>query len=263
MVSNLILNHCLITGGPRGIGRATALLAARSGYDISIVGITKASVHAKSLADEIVALGRRAVILQGDMSNEDDISLVFDQAVKSLGPLTGLVNAAGVGYTSRVSEFDGSELTRLMAVNVIGLMLCCREATRRMSTAKGGQGGAIVNISSMAATIGGRPLASAYAASKGAVDVFSTGFAREVASQGIRVNVVRPGVISTDMTAKIVGNPELLAKVEASIPMGRVGTADEIANSVVWLLSKQASLITGAHLNAGGGGFNVAGFHGN
>jgi NAD(P)-dependent dehydrogenase (short-subunit alcohol dehydrogenase family) len=132
-----------------------------------------------------------------------------------------------------------------------------------MSTAKGGQGGAIVNISSMAATIGGRPLASAYAASKGAVDVFSTGFAREVASQGIRVNVVRPGVISTDMTAKIVGNPELLAKVEASIPMGRVGTADEIANSVVWLLSKQASLITGAHLNAGGGGFNVAGFHGN
>ena len=132
-----------------------------------------------------------------------------------------------------------------------------------MSTAKGGQGGAIVNISSMAATIGGRPLSSAYAASKGAVDVFSTGFAREVASQGIRVNVVRPGVISTDMTAKIVGNPELLAKVEASIPMGRVGTADEIANAVVWLLSKHASLITGAHLNAGGGGFNVAGFHEN
>ena len=123
--------------------------------------------------------------------------------------------------------------------------------------------GAIVNISSMAATIGGRPLASAYAASKGSVDVFTTGFAREVASQGIRVNVVRPGVISTDMTAKLMNNPQQLAKITASIPMGRVGTADEIANSVIWLLSDQASLVTGAHLNAGGGGFHVAGFNGN
>ena len=263
MTSSVVKKHCLITGGPRGIGRATALMAARAGYDISIVGITQASMHAQSLADEIISIGRRSVILQGDISKEADISRVFKEAEHTLGPLTALVNAAGIGYNSHVSDFDATELTRLMAVNVVGLMLCCREATCRMSTAKGGQGGAIVNISSMAATIGGRPLASAYAASKGSVDVFTTGFAREVASQGIRVNVVRPGVISTDMTAKLMNNPQQLAKITASIPMGRVGTADEIANSVIWLLSDQASLVTGAHLNAGGGGFHVAGFNGN
>ena len=183
---------------------------------------------------------------------------MFDEATRALGPLTGLVNAAGMPHTSRVDEFTFDTLSRLMAVNVVGLMYCCREAARRMSRARAGSGGAIVNISSMAATIGGRPGASAYAASKAAVDVFTTGFAREVAAEGIRVNTVRPGVIATAMTANLAADPELRKKVEASIPQGRLGEPEEIAEVIVWLLSDKASLVTGAHINAGGGGFHVA-----
>ncbi|MEO8755223.1 MAG: SDR family oxidoreductase, partial [Casimicrobiaceae bacterium] len=166
------------------------------------------------------------------------------------------VNSAGIANHNRVDALDGDAIARMMQLNVIGLMLCCREAARRMSTAHGGKGGAIVNVSSMAATIGGRAGASTYAASKGAVDVFSMGFAKEVAAEGIRVNVVRPGVTDTDMIAPIRSGPKR-AQIEATIPMQRYGTPDELAQAIVWLLSDYASFVTGAHLNVSGGGFLI------
>jgi NAD(P)-dependent dehydrogenase (short-subunit alcohol dehydrogenase family) len=158
-----------------------------------------------------------------------------------------------------VSDLNFVAISRLIAVNVTGLMICCREAARLMSTASGGHGGSIVNVSSMAATIGGRPGHSVYAASKGAVDVFTKGFAKEVAREGIRVNTVRPGAVASAMTAALDANPNLKKSVEDSIPMGRIGEPREIADIALWLMSPASSLVTGAHIDAGGGGFNVAG----
>lgn len=248
---------CVITGGTRGIGQATATLVARMGRGVAVVG--RQAEEGRHTLSLIEAGGGKAIALQGDMSRPDDIVRVFAEAGRLLGPIDAVVNAAGMSYAGRVDEFDADKLSQMMAVNVVGLMLCCREAARRMSTRHGGSGGSIVNISSMAATIGGRPGASAYAASKAAVDVFTTGFAREVAAEGIRVNTIRPGVIATSMTAHLEQDHELRAKVSASIPMGRIGQPDEIAEVVAWLLSEKASFVTGAHLNAGGGGFIVAG----
>lgn len=249
--------NCLITGGASGIGRATAILAAKQGFDVSLVGLPKQREAAAQVAGEIEALGRRAVAIDADVTNPNDIEAAFDRATQSLGQITGVVNAAGVIYSSRVEDFDFDRLTTLMAVNVVGLMYCCREATRRMSTKRGGQGGAIVNIASMAGTIGGRPTATAYAASKAAVDSFTTGFAKEVAREGIRVNTVRPGVIATPMTARLQDNPKRRQELENSIPLGRIGQPEEIGEVIVWLLSDQASFVSGAHVNAGGGGFLV------
>ena len=158
-----------------------------------------------------------------------------------------------------VRDLNFEAISRLIAINVTGLMICCREAARLMSTRSGGPGGSIVNVSSMAATIGGRPGHSVYAASKGAVDVFSKGFAKEVAREGIRVNTVRPGAVASTMTAGLEADPELKKAVEDSIPMGRIGQPGEIADIALWLMSPASSLITGAHIDAGGGGFNVAG----
>ena len=181
---------------------------------------------------------------------------MFDQAVERLGPLTALVNSAGVSGHSRVVDFDAGSLETLMRVNVIGTMLCCREAGRRMSTARGGAGGAVVNISSMAATIGGRPGSAHYAASKAAVDVFTVGFAKEVANQGIRVNAVRPGATLTDMTASL-RDADLAGKVAATIPMNRIAEAAEVAAPVLWLLSPEASFVSGCRLDVSGGGFVI------
>jgi NAD(P)-dependent dehydrogenase (short-subunit alcohol dehydrogenase family) len=168
------------------------------------------------------------------------------------------VNSAGInGRRGRVDEYDAAVLANVFAVNVIGLMLCCREAARRMSTKHGGKGGAIVNVSSMAATLGGRPGSSAYAASKGAVDAFSKGFAREAAAEGIRVNSVRPGMVLSEMTEGRLKDAAFRASIEASIPMRRVGEAHEIAEAVLWLLSDEASFITGAMLDASGGGYII------
>lgn len=253
------MKTCLITGGSSGIGRATARLAARAGYQVGIAALPEHYEDSQRLARELSAEGGVATALQGDVAVRSDIERLFGEVEVRLGPLSALVNCAGIYREARVEALDFDEIAQMMAVNAIGLMYCCREATRRMSRRNGGSGGAIVNVSSMAATVGGRPGASAYAASKGAVDVFTTGFAREVAAEGIRVNVVRPGVTATAMTSKLAADPELRQRVAASIPLGRIGQPEEVAELILWLLSDQASLVTGAHVNVGGGGFHVPG----
>ncbi|MGE0316096.1 MAG: SDR family oxidoreductase [Lautropia sp.] len=246
---------CLITGGARGIGRASARLAASLGWDVA-VNYRERDDAAGALVAEIASLGRRARAIRADVADEADVVRLFAESRDALGPITAVVNAAGIGLHASVDSLDALQLRRLFDVNVIGLMLCCREAARHMSRSHGGAGGAIVNVSSMAATIGGRAGATAYAASKGAVDVFTTGFAKEVAAQGIRVNAVRPGVTDTDMIERMRSGA-LRAKIEATIPMQRYGTPEEVAQAVVWLLSAPSSFVTGAHVNVGGGGFLV------
>lgn len=250
---------CLITGGSSGIGRATALLTARSGYRVAIASLPAHFEDSLRVAREISTAGGHAVALQGDVSSKSDIERLFSEADAALGPLSMLVNCAGSYLESRVDELDFDTLNYMISVNFTGLVYCCSEAARRMSNRMGGLGGAIVNVSSMAATIGGRPGASAYAGSKAAVDTFTTGFAREVADQGIRVNSVRPGVTASTMTAHLQSDPELRKRVEASIPLGRIGQPEEVAELILWLLSDKASLVTGAHVNVGGGGFHVVG----
>ena len=249
---------CLITGGPSGIGRATALRAALAGYDVALVGLPVSADEGSSTIQAIEACGARAITVFGDIADASFVDRAFAETNERLGPVAALVNAAGRQHHGRVEDFGFEDLTHLMAVNLVGLMMCCSRAARQMSTLRGGAGGAIVNVSSMAPTIGGRAGASAYAASKGAVDVFSKGFAKEVAAEGIRVNVVRPGATATPMTAQITANASLRRRVEATIPMKRLGRPEEIAEAIVWLLSDSASFVTGACLDASGGGFLVA-----
>lgn len=247
--------NCLITGGARGIGRATARLAARDGWNIAI-NYRERSDAADALVAEIRALGRNAVAIQADVGDEESIAALFTKAADTLGPIAGLVNSAGVSFQNRVDSLDATKLHRMFDVNVIGLMLCCREAARRMSSTHGGAGGSIVNISSMAATIGGRIGASTYAASKAAVDVFTVGFAKEVAAEGIRVNAVRPGITDTDMIERMRSG-DVRTRMEASIPMRRFGTPEEVGEAIVWLLSTKAAFVTGANINVAGGGFSI------
>jgi NAD(P)-dependent dehydrogenase (short-subunit alcohol dehydrogenase family) len=246
----------LVTGGARGIGAATARLAGRRGYAVAI-NYRAAKHAAESLVDEIGRSGGKAIAVQADIAREPDVVRMFEEVDARLGGISGLVNNAGIngGPPRPVADLDALELERLMAVNVVGLMLCCREAVRRMSSAHGGAGGAIVNISSMAAVIGGRGGRSAYAGSKGAVDSFSLGLAKEVAAEDIRVNVLRPGMTRSDMTAAVHDDPQHLAKVAATIAMGRTAEPEEIASAILWLLSEEASFISGARLDASGGGF--------
>jgi NAD(P)-dependent dehydrogenase (short-subunit alcohol dehydrogenase family) len=244
----------LITGGASGIGAEAARLAAARGYKVAI-NYRSREAEAKKVVADITAEGGHAVALPADVAREADIGLLFDAAAKALGPITHLVNSAGISGSSRVEDFDAAVLTRLFAINTVGLMLCCREAARRMSTKRGGKGGVIVNISSMAATIGGRPGVSAYAASKAAVDSFTMGFAKEVAHEGIRAVSLRPGMIETEMTERALADREVREAIESTIAMGRIGQAREIANAILWLLSDEASFISGVTLDASGGGF--------
>jgi NAD(P)-dependent dehydrogenase (short-subunit alcohol dehydrogenase family) len=245
----------LITGGASGIGAETARRAARAGYKVAINYRTR-DAQAIGVAADIAANDGEALALPGDMASEAEIVRLFDETEKAFGPVTHLVNSAGIGGGAmRVEQFDAPALHRLFAVNVVGLMLCCREAARRMSTRHGGKGGAIVNVSSMAGTIGGRPGASHYAASKAAVDSFTMGFAKDVAQEGIRVNAVRPGMVLTEMTEDRLKDATFRAGIEATIAMGRVGEAHEIAEAILWLLSDKASFISGAMLDASGGNF--------
>jgi NAD(P)-dependent dehydrogenase (short-subunit alcohol dehydrogenase family) len=247
----------LVTGGSRGIGSATCIRAAMAGYSIG-VNYRKDQVSADRMVDELTELGTEAMAVQADVSCENDVVRMFKEVTAKLGPLTALVNSAGAGGKHMlVAEFDCEILEVLMQVNVVGTMLCCREAAKRMSTSEGGKGGSIVNVSSMAGTIGGRPGNSAYAASKAAVDCFSVGFAKEVGAQGIRVNTVRPGVTLTDMTSAVRDNEKIRKSIESTIAMNRTATADEIAAPIMWLLSHEASFISGARLDASGGGFLI------
>ena len=244
----------LITGGASGIGAEAARLAAARGYKVAI-NYRSREAEAKKVVADITGEGGHAVALPADVAREADIGPLFDAAAKALGPITHLVNSAGISGSSRVEDFDAAVLTRLFAINTVGLMLCCREAARRMSTKRGGKGGVIVNISSMAATIGGRPGVSAYAASKAAVDSFTMGFAKEVAHEGIRAVSLRPGMIETEMTERALADREVREAIESTIAMGRIGQAREIANAILWLLSDEASFISGMTLDASGGGF--------
>ena len=247
----------LITGGSRGIGAATARLAAAEGYAVAVNYRERADA-AEAVVAEIVMAGGVAAAFQGDVALDGDVTRLFAEVEARLGPPTALVNSAGVSFGKRTTaESDAGEIAWLFNVNVLGTMLCCRAAVRAMSSARGGAGGAIVNLSSMAATIGGRAGASHYAASKAAVDAYTVGLAKEVGREGIRVNAVRPGMTITDMTEDAHTDPELQADIAGTIAMNRFATADEIARPILWLLSDAASFISGACIDASGGGFIV------
>jgi NAD(P)-dependent dehydrogenase (short-subunit alcohol dehydrogenase family) len=249
----------LVTGGARGIGAVTARLAAEQDYAVA-VNYRAHQAAAEALVAKIEAAGGRAFAVQADVAREAEVERMFEAVDQRLGRLTALVNSAGIdgGPARRVADLEQAALERLLAVNVIGTMLCCREAARRMSTRTGGAGGAIVNLSSMAATIGGRAGRSAYAASKAAVDAFTVGFAREVAREGIRVNALRPGMTLTDMTDAVRQDPDLRARIADTIAINRCALPEEMARPILWLLSEAASFISGARLDAAGGGFMLA-----
>lgn len=245
----------LITGGSRGIGAAIAQAAAARSFAVA-VNYRSDRDAAERLVSGISAQGGTAAAFQADVGREDDIMRLFAEVDERMGRLSALVNNAGIsGDNTRTDAFSSEGLNRLMAVNVVGPMLCCREAVRRMSTAHGGTGGAIVNISSMAVTIGGRPQRADYAASKAAIDVYTVGLAKEVAQEGIRVNAVRPGVVYSDMTAGLKANAAQREAIEGTIAMNRIAEATEVAAPVLWLLSQEASFISGCRLEASGGGF--------
>jgi len=246
----------LVTGGARGIGRATVELAAAHGFDVA-VGYRSDRDAAEGAVAAVRAAGQKAISVEADVAHEADIKRMFAETESGLGRIDALVNSAGISTRMRADEAEASRLERLVAVNVIGLMLCCREAIRRMSTRNGGVGGAIVNVSSMAAVYGGRPGASHYAGSKGAVDSFTKGVAKEVAAEGVRVNAVRPGVTLTDMVQAVRDNPKVREGINATIPMNRPAEAHEIAAPIIWLLSEGASFTTGTIIEASGGGFVI------
>ncbi len=242
----------IVTGAGRGIGAAVANLAGGRGFSVA-VNYTRNAQTAADVARHIVSSGGRAMVIQADISREADVLRLFEAAEQELGPLTALVNNAGItGGFARVDEVASATLAEVFAVNVIGAMLCAREAVRRMSKRNGGQGGAIVNISSRAAQIGGAGEWVHYAASKGALDTLTLGLAREVAAEGIRVNAVAPGHVLTELHAAS-GDPDRPTRLAPTIPMGRAGTPEEIAEAVMWLLSPEASYTTGAILAVSGG----------
>jgi NAD(P)-dependent dehydrogenase (short-subunit alcohol dehydrogenase family) len=242
----------LVTGGGRGIGAATARLAAERGYAIC-VNYRDNQATATAVVRSIEDRGAGAIAVAADVALEADVLRLFDTCDRTLGRLTALVNNAGILETQmRVESMEAGRLQRVFGTNVIGAFLCAREAVRRMSTRTGGSGGAIVNVSSGAARLGSPGEYVDYAASKGALDTFTIGLAREVAEEGIRVNAVRPGFIYTDMHAS-GGEPNRVDRVKALVPMKRGGTAEEVANAILWLLSDEASYTTGAFLDVAGG----------
>jgi NAD(P)-dependent dehydrogenase (short-subunit alcohol dehydrogenase family) len=242
----------VVTGGARGIGAATALLAAQRGYAVA-VNYLKNSEAADRVVERIAKAGGKALAIAADVSVEEDVVAMFAETDRMLGRVTGLVNNAGiVDLRSRVEDMSAERIERMLAVNVTGSFLCAREAVKRMSSRNGGQGGAIVNVSSVAARLGGPGDYVDYAASKGAIDSFTIGLAKEVGGEGIRVNAVRPGVIRTEIHATS-GDPGRVDRIASSTPLLRAGEAEEIARSIVWLLSDEASYITGALLDVSGG----------
>jgi len=242
----------LITGGARGIGAATALLAAQQGYAVA-VNYTANSLAADEVVRQIRARGGSAITVQADVAVETQVMAMFEKIDAKLGRLTALVNNAGVvDVAARVDEMSVERLRRMFDINVMGSFLCAREAVKRMSTRHGGAGGAIVNVSSAAARLGGAGQYVDYAASKGAIDTFTVGLAKEVAAEGIRVNAVRPGIIETDIHAS-GGQPERARQMAPLVPMQRAGSALEVAQAIVWLLSDASSYSTGAMLDVAGG----------
>jgi NAD(P)-dependent dehydrogenase (short-subunit alcohol dehydrogenase family) len=242
----------IVTGGSRGIGGATALLAARRGYAVC-VNYLQRHREAEGVVRAIQQENGRALAVQADVSSETDVVRLFETASRELGTLSALVNnAATIEHQMRLDSMDAARLHRMFATNVIGAFLCSREAVRRMSTRHGGRGGVIVNVSSGAARVGSPGEYIDYAASKGAVDTLTIGLAKEVAEEGMRVNAVRPGFIYTDLHAK-GGEPERMDRVKALVPMKRGGQPEEVAAAILWLLSEEASYVTGSILDVAGG----------
>ncbi|MBL8838142.1 MAG: SDR family oxidoreductase [Alphaproteobacteria bacterium] len=242
----------LVTGGSRGIGRAAAILAGARGWSVAVNYVGNAAAAAETVA-AVEQSGGRAVAIRGDVASEADVIAMFDATLKSFGRIDGLVNNAGiVAPSSRLADASLARMRRVFDVNVVGAYLCAREAVRRMARSRGGGGGAIVNVSSMAAVLGGANEYVDYAGSKGAVDTMTVGLAREVGIDGVRVNAVRPGVIETEIHAS-GGKPERAAQLGPQTPLGRAGTAEEVGEAIVWLLSDAASYVNGAILNVSAG----------
>jgi NAD(P)-dependent dehydrogenase (short-subunit alcohol dehydrogenase family) len=242
----------LITGGSRGIGAATALSAAQAGYAVA-VNYQSNSLAADEVVRSIRDSGGQAMALQADVSREDEVMAMFARIDAKWGPLAALVNNAGVvDVSARVDGMGVARLSRMLNTHVLGSFVCAREAVLRMSTRHGGSGGAIVNLSSAASKLGSPGQYVDYAACKGAIDTFTIGLAKEVAAEGIRVNAVRPGIIDTDIHAS-GGEPDRAQRLAPQVPMQRPGSAQEVANAILWLLGPQASYCTGALLDVGGG----------
>src|SRR5215212_58560 len=243
----------IITGASRGIGAATARLLGREKAAV-VVNYRRAQAEADAVVSDIKASGGDATAVRGDVGNEDDVLRLFAETDRRFGPLTGLVNNAGIvgGEKRRIDALTFAGIMELMRVNVAGQMLCAREAVKRMSMRNGGKGGAIVNVSSLGALTGSPHAFIDYAASKGALDTMTIGLAAEVVGSGIRVNAVRPGLIDTDIHDE-AGIPDRIKRFGPTMPIGRAGTPDEVAEAIVWLLSDKASYVTGDFINVTGG----------
>lgn len=242
----------IITGASRGIGAATARVLARKGYQVC-VNFRRDENAANTVVSELVSNGAKAIAIQADISKENDVIRLFEAVDQELGPITALVNNAGILLPQmRVEDMDASRINQILEVNVTGAFLCCKEAVKRMSTRHGGNGGSIVNVSSAASRLGAAGEYVDYAASKGAIDTLTRGLALEVAAEGIRVNCVRPGYIETQMHAD-GGEPDRVARLADSIPLKRGGTPEEVANAIYWLLSDDASYSTGSFVDLAGG----------
>lgn len=242
----------LITGGGRGIGAATARLAAAAGYDVAISFVTNEAA-AESVAADVEAAGHRAIAVRADSADPDDVARLFAAIDREFGRIDVLVNnAAIIARQSRLEDLDFERMRRIFAVNAIGPILCAQQAVKRMSHRHGGRGGVVINISSASARLGSPNEYVDYAASKGALETFTTGFSKEVAPEGIRVNCIRPGHIYTEMHAS-GGEPGRVDRVKGSIPMGRGGQPEEVARAILWLAGPEASFITGTFLDVTGG----------
>lgn len=242
----------IVTGASSGIGAATARMLGAQGADV-VVNYRSSADLAEKVADEVRAAGGRAITVGADMGSEADIVRLFEETDRAFGPVTGLVNNAAINSPAhrRIEDYDFAETMQLLAVNTAGLLICCREAVRRMSTKHGGKGGSIVNISSIGAMTGSPGRFIHYAGSKGAVDAMTLGIAAEVAGVGIRVNALRPGMIDTPIHAK-TGDAARVAEAGAKLPLGRAGRPEEVAEAILWMLSDKSSLVTGAILNVMG-----------
>jgi len=242
----------IVTGGGRGIGAATARLAARRGYAVAL-NYEKNREVAEALARKIIQSGGKAIAVQANVASETEVVGMFEAVDRSLGRVSALVNNAGiVDRGTRVEQMSAARIARMFAINVTGSFLCAREAVKRMSTRNGGGGGAIVNVSSIASRLGGAGEYVDYAASKGAIDSFTIGLAKEVGPEGIRVNAVRPGIIRTEIHMAS-GDPARVERIGPSAPLQRPGEAEEVAQAIVWLLSDEASYMTGALVDVTGG----------
>ncbi|MBP0596699.1 SDR family oxidoreductase [Herbaspirillum sp. LeCh32-8] len=242
----------IVTGGSRGIGAATAKLAGQRGYAVAVNYVSNRDA-AEAVAADIRKAGARAITVAGDVAKEEDILRLFATVDQELGPVTALINNAGIlDHQSRLDAMSAERINRVLIANITGSLLCAREAVKRMSTKHGGKGGTIVNLSSMAAKLGGPGEYVDYAASKGAIDAFTIGLAKEVAAEGIRVNAVRPGLIYTDIHAS-GGEAGRVDRLKDAVPMKRGGSAEEVANAIMWLVSDESSYATGTFIDVSGG----------